>query len=54
MAIGPENKPTKKSRVSELGEEKESPPKGVQSEPKVYLIDHCLFMLCFTNGEAKQ
>ena len=40
MEIGPVNKPTKKSRVSEMGEEKESPPKEVQSEPKVYVVDH--------------
>ena len=47
--VGPAVNPAKKSRVSELGEEKESPPKRVQSEPKVF----CLFMLCFTNGGSK-
>ena len=32
--------PAKKSRVSKLGEEKESPPRQVRKEPKVYLIEH--------------
>ena len=43
MEIGPVNKPTKKSRVSEMGEEKASPPREVQMEPKVYVVDHAWF-----------
>ena len=44
--VGPERKPAKKSRASELGEEKESPPRRVQSEPKVFL--------CFVSQMVKQ
>ena len=40
MEMGHVNKPTKKSRVSEMGEEKASPPREVQMEPKVYVVDH--------------
>ena len=46
--VGPERKPAKKSRASELGEEKESPPRKCSVGTKV------LLMICFTNGEAKQ
>ena len=38
--VGPALNPAKKSRVSELGEEKESFPRQAQREPKVYLIEH--------------
>ena len=38
--VGHATNPAKKSRVSELGEEKESPPRQVRTEPKVYLIEH--------------
>ena len=46
--VGPERKPAKKSRASELGEEKESPPRKGSVGTKG------LLMICFTNGEAKQ
>ena len=38
--VGPALNPAKKSRVSALGEEKESSPRQAQKEPKVYLIEH--------------
>ena len=38
--VGPASNPAKKSRVSELGEEKESPSKPARTEPKVYFITH--------------